>query len=49
MCHNCESIEEELNCENTTILDELDLEIKEHIMQLVRTQEFYDKPGIVLH
>ncbi len=49
MCINCESVAEELECENTSILDELGLEIYEHVMELVRKQEFYNNTGVILH
>ncbi len=49
MCINCETVAEELECENTSILDELGLEIYEQVMGLVREQQVLDKTGVILH
>ncbi len=47
MCINCETFEEELECDLN--LDELDRYSYIQIMNLVKEQEFLDKKGVILH
>jgi len=47
MCINCESIEEEQECEKS--LDELYKYSYNEIMGLIKEQEFKDNKGVILH